>query len=119
MEYKVKWNESSLKRLNSTPDKTMYFIARKTLDLTIPHVPWRTGRMARSTSGFRGSGVTKLDNNKYAIGSDTSYARKVYLYNDATTHWTTIGTYSHWFSRTWKEKKDIVSALAVNHFKLK
>lgn len=119
MRYEVKWNKQSLNNLKTTPNKMMYFIARKTLDMTIPHVPWDTGKMARSTSAFRGLGVVYEQQGKYIIGSDTYYARKVYKYNDSTTNWTTPGTYSHWFSRTWKDKHGIIEQMAINRFKLK
>lgn len=119
MRYEVKWNLQNKKKFEDTPNKIMYFIARKTLDMTIPAVPWNTGRMRRSTSAFRGLGVVPEGDNKYIIGSDTEYARKVYLYNDATTHWTTPGTHSHWFSRTWKEKHDVIEQMAVKKYELK
>lgn len=118
MKCTIKWNKENINKLEGTPDKILYFMARKTLDMTIPHTPRDTGIMREATSGFRGQGVVKTTNG-YELGSDTYYASDVYLYDDNTTNWTTPGTYSHWFARTWRDKQSILKQMAINHYRLK
>lgn len=118
MKCELKWNKENLNKLKGVPDKMLYFMARKTLDMTIPYVPQDTKVMRLSTSGFRGQGVVKTPHG-YEIGSDTYYASDVYLYDDSTTNWTTPGTYSHWFARTWRDKQPTIKQMAIDYYRLK
>lgn len=108
-------NKETERKLLGLPDKVLYKVARITLDFTNPHIPMSrgkrtSGQLRRSTMvyGVRGG------NGDYTIGSVTSYAKYVYNMDDATTHWTTDKTYSHWFHRTFKEKQQLIIKNAID-----
>ena len=45
----IKWEPGALEKLTkTTPDKIMYQIARTTLDLVMPTIPERTGKMKKT-----------------------------------------------------------------------
>jgi hypothetical protein len=100
--------------LLSLSDRTMYKIARMTLDFTTPHIPMSRGK---ATSGqLRRSTLTygvRGGNGDYTIGSITSYARYVYDMDAEKTNWTTDNTYSNWFHTTYKSKQAIIYRNAV------
>lgn len=98
------------------PDKVSYAIARITMDMTVPKVPMSrgkntSGQLRRSTVayGVRGS------NGKYSIGSSTSYATYVYNMDDSKTNWTTPGTHSKWFHRTFEKDHTTIIKTAIDN----
>lgn len=108
-------NKDTEKALLGMPDKVSYRIARITLDMTVPHVPMSrgkntSGQLRRSTVvyGVRGS------NGNYSIGSQTSYAKRVYNMNNSTTNWTTPNTNSRWFHSTFERKHAIIVKNAID-----
>ncbi len=112
---KVIWNKGAYDKITKeVPDHIVYEVARETLDLVMPTIPERTGKMKQTTlaRGVQGG------NKNYRIGSYTDYAKYVYVMPDKT-HWTTPGTNAHWFSEYWqKHGKSIVDSV-VERNKLK
>lgn len=112
----IKWEPGALEKLTkTTPDKIMYQIARTTLDLVMPTIPERTGKM-KKTSLSRG--VTG-SNGHYRIGSYTKYAKYVYVMDNKRTNWTTPGTNSYWFREYWLKHGKGIAAMVVEENKLK
>lgn len=118
MKYKVVWNTGAKEKIMKVPELAMYFIARKTLDKTYPHIPLSAevnrGRLRASSLAY---GVQK-QGNKYTIGSATYYASKVWNYGEGT-HWTTPGTFGKWYDRIWKENGNAIANMAITKYKLK
>lgn len=97
MQVKYYPNKENLKKLQEMPNKITYEIARRTLDMTVPHIPKDTGLM-RGTS--TSAGVRGTDGN-YWIGSYTRYADKVWNYENV--NWTTPNTFGKWYERVYKQ----------------
>ena len=93
----VKLNQKTFNKIQNAPDKIVYSVASNTLHRSYPTIPLSNrkykGQFRRSSMayGVRGSNAT------YKIGSNTSYAKYVWVMNDATTNWTTPGTGSKWY----------------------
>ena len=96
-----RWYEGAEKKFEDTQDMIIYQIARLTLDKSYQMVPLsnqkNSGRLRTSTMAYGVQGSNK----DYTIGSETSYAKYVYTMGPKT-NWTTPGTNSKWFERTWK-----------------
>ena len=111
----VKWLKGAYDKIvDEVPDKIVYDVAAKTLSMTYPTIPERTGDMKRSSlaRGVQGS------NKHYKIGSYTDYAAYVYVMPDKT-HWTTPGTNAEWFNRMWIKNGKSIVANAIERNKLK
>lgn len=105
-------NKKTENKLKNAPNKVTYEIARRTLDLTVPHIPMNTGKMrATSTS----AGVRGKDGD-YWIGSYTSYAIKVWYYKDV--HWTTPSTFGKWYEEIWRKHKSSIEKNVLERNKL-
>ena len=96
-----RWYEGAEKKFEDTQDMIISHIARLTLDKSYQIVPLsnqkNSGRLRTSTMAYGVQGSNK----DYTIGSKTSYAKYVYTMGPKT-NWTTPGTNSKWFERTWK-----------------
>lgn len=100
--------EQGLKKI---PDIVLYTIAREVLDKAENITPLgKTGHL-RSTSKGRG---VQGGNGDYYIGNYTDYASYVWTMNDNTTNWSEPGTHSQWYTRTLKEKGQVIINNAVN-----
>lgn len=114
----VKWYPGAQKRLKGQPDKVLYAVASMTLDMTYPTIPKSnlTGsgklRQTSKSAGVRGS------NGDYYIGSYTEYAKYVNTY-PTTTNWSTPGTTSNWYKKTWKKKGKVITDNAIGRNQLK
>lgn len=93
----VKLNKRTFDKIQNAPDKIIYSVASNTLHRSYPTIPMSNdkykGQLRRSSMAY---GV-KGSNAVYKIGSDTSYAKYVWVMNNETTHWTTPGTGSQWY----------------------
>lgn len=93
----VKLNQKTFNKIQNAPDKIVYSVASNTLHRSYPTIPMSNdknkGHLRESSMdyGVKGSNAT------YKIGSDTSYAKYVWVMNNETTHWTTTGTGSQWY----------------------
>lgn len=117
-EVTLKWNPGAKKTILHVPDKVMYEVARRTLDLTYPHIPLskkvNSGRLRLSSVQY---GV-KNDGHGYSIGSNTSYAKHVWNMGIGT-NWSTPGTFGKWYAETWKKRGNSIIKSAVERNKLK
>jgi hypothetical protein len=93
----VKLNQKTFNKIQNAPDKIIYSVASNTLHRSYPTIPMSNekykGQLRRSSMayGVRGS------NANYKIGSQTNYAKYVWVMNNETTNWTTPGTGSKWY----------------------
>lgn len=111
----VKLNKGTLDKIDNLPDKVVYKIARKTLDYSVAVIPMSrglktSGQLRRDSVayGVRGS------NGDYHIGSPTSYANRVWNFNDKTTNWTTPNTHSKWFLYALKTHQKSIVENSIN-----
>jgi hypothetical protein len=103
-------NYKTFSKIKDFPDNFLKRVARQTLDLTYSHIPLshnvNSGRLRSSSLAY---GVKQKGNLDYTIGSETSYAKYVWVMNDKTTNWSTTGTGSQWYLNQFKKKgKSIV-----------
>lgn len=97
MNIEVKLNQKTFDKIQNAPDKIVYSVASNTLHRSYPTIPMSNdkykGQLRRSSMayGVRGSNAI------YKIGSNTSYAKYVWVMNNETTNWTTPGTGSQWY----------------------
>lgn len=117
MNYSVEFqpNKRVQQGLKKLPDEVIYKMARKTLDLSQPHIPMSkglntSGQLRRTTmaKGVRGS------NGDYYLSSPTNYATRVWSMNDDSTNWTTPGTHSKWFEWTLKRYNKQIEDSSLN-----
>lgn len=109
---KIEWNNRVKNGLLIIPDKVLFKVARQTLDLSKPLIPYDSGKLEKSSFS---NGVRKSITGYY-IGSFTNYASRVWDFPE-TTNWTTKThpkATNKWFARTLKEKQDVILKNAVN-----
>lgn len=120
-------NRKTYRDLEEKPDKIVYEFARQLLDVTYPTIPMskpsgmtfgkktaNSGYLRRSTmrSGVQTSGKTVY------LESPATYAPYVYNFPDGKTNWSTPGTHSRWFDRTFKEKGKAIFDQVVSRNKI-
>lgn len=109
-----RWYAGAEKKFEDVHDVIMYHVARLTLDRTYPKIPLSnqvgSGKLRTSSMAYGVQGSNK----EYTLGSPVSYAK--YVWNmGPNTRWTTPGTNSKWFERTWKEiGKNLLSVSVKN-----
>lgn len=114
----IKFDKKTMQILEKFPSKFLYSLASQTLDLSYPTIPLSDSKnRGRLRSSSRAYGVQQHTSTDYSIGSQTSYASRVWNMNNETTHWTTAGTGSKWYERTLKEKKNLMVANAIKEAK--
>lgn len=110
----VIWEKGAYNKITKeVPDDIVYEVARETLDMTMPTMPERTGKM-RQTSLARG---VQGGNKEYKIGSYTDYAAYVYDMPQST-NWTTPGTNAQWFMECWQKNSQAILSSVVERNKL-
>lgn len=106
------------KELNGFEDEVVYRTARMTLDFTIPHIPYLTGRLQKASLGYGVQGRDKV----YTLGatSEAYYAKYVWSYPQ-DTNWTNSRTYAQWFHTEFKNQKETIlgSAVSISYKKWK
>jgi hypothetical protein len=92
-------------KLKDFPNKLIYRVARQTLDLSYIHIPLsknvNNGRLRSSSMAY---GIKQNGHLHYSIGSQISYAKYVWVMDNATTNWSTAGTGSEWYYNQFKKK---------------
>lgn len=113
----VKWNAGAQSKVEESPNRILYSVARQTLDLTYKHIPMSagrktSGRLRRSSmsAGVRGR------RGEYYVGSYTSYAKKVWNYGSGT-HWTTPDTFGKWYARVYNQYSKSITERAIRLYK--
>ena len=110
----VKWEPGAKMALMSAPDKMMYAIARQTLDRSLVHIPFKSGKMRQTSmaAGIRGS------NGNYYIGSYTDYAKYVWVM-PRNTNWSEPGTFGKWYQETYKKFMKNIVSISIKENELK
>lgn len=115
MEVEISWEkELPVRDIDGFEDEVVYRMARMTLDFTIPHIPYRTGRLKNSSLAFGVQG----NNKNYAIGDNINYSKYVWNYDQNTTNWTNPRSYSKWFLTEFNNQKEtILNSAITNSYK--
>lgn len=108
----VKWNAGAQNKIEESPNRMLYSVARQTLDLTYKHMPMNTGKMRQSSmsAGVRGR------RGEYYVGSYTSYAKIVWNYGEGTK-WTTPDTFGKWYARVYSQYSKSITERAIRLYK--
>lgn len=113
----VKWYPGKKKQLLDAPDKVLYEVATRTLDISYTKIPLATyvnaGKLRQSSTG---AGV-RGEKGKYYIGSYTGYAKYVWKMGTGT-NWSTPGTTGKWYSKVWKTQGKQIVDSAIERNKL-
>lgn len=119
---KVNWNRTTQSKLKVLPKKIVEEIATDTLGKAYPTIPMSSalernanrGRLRRDTvaKGVQSNG------NVVFLESPSYYASFVWNMNDSKTNWSTPGTGSKWFEKTWKKQGNSIMKSAVERNKL-
>lgn len=112
---KFQWKPGAEEKLEKFKDRVVYDVAYNTLQYSNPIIPKDTKTLILDTFDY---GV-KGSNCSYTIGSPTSYAKYVWNYDDATTHWTVPGTGNQWFIKGLKKYGKVILQQATERNKLK
>lgn len=101
------------KNIERFVDRTVYNIARITLENTEPHIPVLSKHLY---DDFFARGV-KGGNARYTLGTtDTEYT--MFVWNmPKGTHWTNKQTYPQWFITEWNNNKEKIVDQAINQAK--
>lgn len=116
MSVTIKYNKTTMNKLKTLPDKTVYEIARQTLDRVGSRkiTPYKTGRMERTMFS---EGVKKDSKNIYTIGNYTNYAKIVYDMPQST-NWTNPNSKAKWFDYFWRTQGKNVFESVVSRYKI-
>ena len=117
MQAKVKFYRKNLQKIQQSPDKIMYAVARIVLDSSFHKIPKLTGATRQTSTS---AGVRKRDNS-YVIGSYTNYASYIWDMSSRipNVNWSEPGTISYWYEDTWKKKRNKIITEAVNQYGVK
>lgn len=102
-------------KINSYKELVIYGIARNTLDYTLANnrFPYLSGELQRSAVA---EGVRQESKYTFYLGAEgTDYAEYVWQMPQETTNWTNPDTYSQWYIRTFKDKKEIITRNAIDN----
>lgn len=112
MQIDVSWiKELPVKEIKGFENEVVYTTARNTLDFTIPHIPYLTGKLRNTSLAF---GV-KGQNMVYSLGAEVPYAKYVWNYDQDTTNWTNPRSYSKWFYTEFRNQKETILNNAVRN----
>lgn len=103
-------DEKLRSNLKSFEDEVVYRVARITLDFTIPHIPYRTGDLNKSSLAFGVQGQDMV----YSLGAEVPYAEYVWNMDQDTTNWTNPRSYSRWFLTEFRNQKETILGNAVS-----
>ena len=101
-----------VEKIDKFIDKTVYAIARNTLDYTNSkkHFPYLTGELNRASMA---EGVRSNKSKTYYIGANgVDYAPAVWKYPQST-NWTNPETYAQWYVKEFKYEKDKIVKNAI------
>lgn len=110
----AKWYPHKKEKVLNVSDKIMYTIARQTLDRTLPHIPFKSGNMRRTSmsAGVRGS------NGDYFVGSYTNYAKYVWVM-PKKTKWSEPNTFGKWYKEVYMKQYKNIESIAIKENELK
>ena len=90
-------------------DKTVYNVARTTLDMTSGHFPVRTGDLERGSyaMGVKGSNAT------YGLGTTVKYGG--YVWEMEGVNWTNTATLPKWYKTVFDNHQEVIVSQAVRN----
>ena len=119
---RVNWNRATQSKLKSLPKKIVEEIATDTLSKTYPAIPMSSALERNATRGrLRRETVAKgvqSNGDVVFLESPSYYASFVWNMNNSKTNWSTPGTGSKWFEKTWKKQGNSIMKSAVERNKL-
>ena len=104
-----------VEQINKYVDLTVFGIARGVLDYTANEnrFPYLTGNLQKSAMA---EGVKKESSKTYYLGAQgADYATYVWDYSQKGTNWTNPDTYAQWYVTTYKNKKEVITQLAIDN----
>ena len=108
--FDVSWiKEIPRQEIKGFEDEVVYRVARMTLDFTIPHIPYRTGDLNKSSLAFGVQGQDRV----YSLGAGVPYAKYVWNFDQESTNWTNPRSYSQWFLTEYNNKKETILGNAI------
>ena len=115
------WDKSVKRQIEQMPDRTVYAIARSTLDLVgsmqvTPYGKERQGGHTHMEQTMYSAGVQK-DSDGYYIGNHTDYASYVYKMPQST-NWTRKSSKAQWFEYVWKLRGESITNECIARYKL-
>lgn len=113
MTFDTKWiREIPRREINGFEDEVVYRTARMTLDFTIPHIPYLTGRLQKASLGYGVQGQDKV----YSLGatSEAYYAKHVWNFDQEGTNWTNPRSYAQWYYTEFRNQKETILGNAVS-----
>ena len=119
---KVNWNRATQSKLKALPKKIVEEIATDTLSKTYPTIPMSSALEGNATRGrLRRDTIAKgvqSNGDVVFLESPSYYANYVWNMNDSKTNWSTPGTGSEWFEKTWKKQGNSIMKSAAERNKL-
>lgn len=107
----VSWiKKLPVREINGFENEVVYRTARMTLDFTVPHIPYLTGDLRKSSLAFGVQGENKV----YRLGAGVPYAKYVWNFDQESTNWTNPRSYSQWFLTEFRNQKETIVNNAVN-----
>lgn len=113
MTFDTTWiKELPRREINGFEDEVVYRTARMTLDFTIPHIPYLTGRLQKASLGYGVQGQDKV----YSLGatSEAYYAKHVWNFDQEGTNWTNPRSYAQWYYTEFRNQKETILGNAVS-----
>ena len=113
MTFDVSWiKELPTQEIKGFEDEVVYRTARMTLDFTSPHIPRRTGTLKLASESFGVQGQDKV----YRLGATEKapYAKYVWNFDQSSTNWTNLRSYSRWFLTEFVNQKETILGNAVS-----
>ena len=114
MKVEIKYNKTTMNKLEKLPDNLVYEVARQTLDRvgSMKITPYRDGRMERTMFS---EGVKKTSSGVYTIGNYTDYAEYVYG-KSQNTKWTNPNSKAQWFDYFWRTQgKNVTNSVIARN----
>ena len=97
------------KSIENFMDKTVYNVARTTLDMTAGHFPKRSGDLERGSyaMGVKGGNAT------YGLGTTVNYGG--YVWDMEGVNWTNPATLPKWYKTVYDNHKEVIVSQAVRN----
>ena len=113
-----KWQPGAKNKIEQTPKKMLYDIARITLDTTYQNIPLSNNKNSGKLRTSSISGGVREEKQDYYIGSYTNYAKYVWKMG-GNTKWSTPNTFGKWYDEVYRKQYNNINKQAVERNKLK
>ena len=113
-----KWQPGAKSKIEKTPKKMLYDIAKITLDMSCQNIPLSNRKNSGHLRISSANGGVREDNQGYYIGSYTNYAKYVWKMG-GNTKWSTPNTFGKWYAEVYRKQYNNINKQAVERNKLK